>query len=335
MLDALRPELWDVMGVEAAAFHESFGDMSAILCALQLESVRSKVLAETNNRLNGSSRLSRIAEQVGKARGKIYPQSADPDCLRNAVNSFFYRNPDTLPPDAPAYALSSAPHSFSRIFTAAFYEALAGMLLTHAKNKNEPTEDELREVSRDMGRLLVEAVAEAPIVPDYFSQVAAHMIELNADKSIFDSKYRDALKSAFVRRGILSIGSATFITGSHVALSARRGIASVEPVDVQRKGPSEVPKILLLTPDYGLAGLEAIVVSAPGQTKRMPVSPAGLAMGALQPRAKETEARSFVDDLFRRGRIDFENSGENDARVIHPFSNKSHKLKKTETKLGS
>jgi len=40
VVDAHRPELWDAPYVEAAAFHESFGDMSAILAALQLPTVR-------------------------------------------------------------------------------------------------------------------------------------------------------------------------------------------------------------------------------------------------------------------------------------------------------
>src|SRR3954471_14302620 len=47
ILDALRPELFDAQTIEAAAFHESFGDMSAILTALQVESFRQRVLSDT------------------------------------------------------------------------------------------------------------------------------------------------------------------------------------------------------------------------------------------------------------------------------------------------
>src|SRR5262249_32193521 len=36
VLDALRPQLFNAANTESAAFHESFGDMSAILCALQI-----------------------------------------------------------------------------------------------------------------------------------------------------------------------------------------------------------------------------------------------------------------------------------------------------------
>jgi hypothetical protein len=47
--------------------------------------------------------------------------------LRNASNRFFYRKPDLLPPAADASKLSTEEHSFSRIFTGAFLDALARM----------------------------------------------------------------------------------------------------------------------------------------------------------------------------------------------------------------
>jgi hypothetical protein len=87
--------------IEVAAFHESFGDMSALLSALQLPSLREGVLAETGGVLHRASRLSRLAEQLGWAIRQSVPSAVEPDCLRNAVNTFFYRDPDTLPTMAP------------------------------------------------------------------------------------------------------------------------------------------------------------------------------------------------------------------------------------------
>ena len=66
ILDAIRPELFDAASTETAAFHESFGDMSAILSALQVDSLCEEVLRETGGRLNVNSRLSRLAEQLGR-----------------------------------------------------------------------------------------------------------------------------------------------------------------------------------------------------------------------------------------------------------------------------
>src|SRR5437762_2743732 len=176
--EALRRGLWDAMSVEVAAFHESYGDISALLAGLQLPSLRRAVLAETGARIGRSSRLSRLAEQLGWALRQILPGSAEPDCLRNAVNPFFYRAPETLPPSGPSSSLTAEPHSFSRVFTGGWFEALAGMLAVRASS---PTEADLLQVSLDAGRLLVDAIPAAPIVADYGSQVAAHLIESDAE----------------------------------------------------------------------------------------------------------------------------------------------------------
>src|SRR5262249_57703551 len=84
-------------------------------------------LGEPGGPLKRPSRLSRLAEQLGAAIRVGHPDAVDPDCLRNAANSFFYTDPQALPPGAPASHLSSEPHSFSRVFTGGFLDALAGI----------------------------------------------------------------------------------------------------------------------------------------------------------------------------------------------------------------
>ncbi|MGO4833841.1 M36 family metallopeptidase, partial [Rhizobiaceae sp. 2RAB30] len=202
ILDALKPQLFHVASTEAGAFHESFGDMSAILCALQLPSVRAKVLEETEGRINVNSRLSRLAEQLGWGIRQLSPTTVDRDSLRNAANRFFYRPPDLLPPSAPANLLSKEVHSFSRVFTGAFLNALAGMFTA----TGAPHEANLSAVSRDMGQLLVDAVHAATVAPGYFAQVAAAMVQ--ADRARFGGTYRSSLTRSFMERGILSVDSA-------------------------------------------------------------------------------------------------------------------------------
>lgn len=75
VLDALKPSLWGLATTEAAAFHESFGDQSAILTALQLPSVRQAVLEETGGRMARNSSVSRVAEQLGFAIRQRSPTS--------------------------------------------------------------------------------------------------------------------------------------------------------------------------------------------------------------------------------------------------------------------
>ena len=154
ILDAIKPQLWGAASHEAAAFHESFGDMSAILSALQVPSLRHEVLAETGGNLCRNSRLSRLAEQLGSAIRARSPDAVDPDCLRNAANSFSYQDPMRLPARAPAAQLSSEPHSFSRVFTGAFLEGLAGMASARAAS-GQVTEADLLAAAGDMADILV------------------------------------------------------------------------------------------------------------------------------------------------------------------------------------
>ncbi|MBV9359682.1 MAG: hypothetical protein JO023_29580 [Chloroflexi bacterium] len=285
ILDAIRPQLWDAQSAEPAALHESFGDMSAILSALQLQSFREAVLAEVDGRLERSSRLSRLAEQLGAAIRRVAPDAAEPDCLRNAVNSFFYQDPVTLPPSAPASALASEPHSFSRVFTGAFFEALAAMLVV----LGDPSQDRLHQVSVDLGRLLVDAALAAPVVPDYYAQVAAHLVE--ADTARFAGRYGSVIKGAFVHHGILSLDAAT-------------QPASVPGGALDSAGgpPPALPVVALAGAPFGL-GARTLLVTSPGEAKRLDATSAALDAGPSTPPAHELATRAFVEDLFQRGQV--------------------------------
>jgi hypothetical protein len=223
ILDSLKPQLFDAASIEVAAFHESFGDMSAILSALQLPSLREGVLAETGGVLHRASRLSRLAEQLGWAIRQSVPSAVEADCLRNAVNTFFYRDPDTLPTMAPATALSSEPHSFSRVFTGAFFEGLAGML------------------------------------------------------AMKDTKNEAAL----------------------------------------------LPKLQLSVAEYGL-GVPSIVVFAAAEPKRLEAAGAALAVGPASAPAQDQAAKSFFEDLLRRGRLKVAKAGKPAAEVVRPSAPLTH-----------
>jgi len=323
ILDAVRPELFDAGSIEAAAFHESFGDMSAILVALQLPTLRSGVLVETGGDLSRNSRLSRLAEQLGWAIRQFAPDAVDPDCLRNASNSFFYTNPEALPSDAPAASLSSEPHSFSRVFTGAFLEALAGGFRVVSPQQ---TELDLQAVSVDFGRLLIGAALVAPVVPEYMSQVAAAMIAVDAGSpGASAGKYADVLKSAFVRRGILSAQSATGITPSNAAsmLAAPRPFAAAAAAGAARV----LPQIAISAAEYGL-GDKPLLVRAAAEPRRFAVGAASFGVGPTTPSNSEHAARAFVEDLMQRGSIDTQAVAMMGfARpVVHPHTLKTHKL---------
>jgi hypothetical protein len=287
LLDAIRPQLWNAASIEVASFHESFGDISAMLSALELESVRDMVLADTGGKLARASRVSRLAEQLGWAVRQSHPDAVDADCLRNAVNSFFYRQPESLPPMAPASVLSSEPHSFSRVFTAAWLESLAGML-----DRRGATPATLAAVAVDAGRLLVEAIRGARIASSYFAQVAAGLIA--ADAGLFDGAYGEGLRRAFVGRGILSMSSAedTRDAARVRAAAPSRRATTLRTISVPIDGRA-----------YGLR-LRRLLVEAPVGPARWSAASAALDLGPLAAATPERASRAFVEDLLRRGRVD-------------------------------
>src|SRR5258708_3941297 len=83
ILDSLKPQLFDAASIEVAAFHESFGDMSAILSALQLPSLR-----EGGDRrcaaprfatvtVGGTARLGHQAIGSFRGRGRLLAQCSE------------------------------------------------------------------------------------------------------------------------------------------------------------------------------------------------------------------------------------------------------------------
>ena len=289
ILDALKPELWDAAGFEPAAFHEAFGDISAILSAIQLPSLRTAILNETGGHPGRSSRLSRLAEQLGSALRVSAPDAVDADCLRNAVNSFSYGNPASLPSQAPATQLSSEPHSFSRPFTGAIFEILAALTVHRAKGAH-PGENDLLLAGDDVAHIIVAGIANAPVTSNWYAQAAAAMVQ--ASTSV-DPTYPAILKGVFVRRAILSLHSAAQL---HQFAAAAAGFAAATAAT----GISSPAEMALPADHYGLDA--PVLVNAPSGP------PPFTAMGMvsheqLEPPSAAEAARTFVDDLFRRGRV--------------------------------
>ncbi|MFI9568054.1 hypothetical protein [Streptomyces rishiriensis] len=291
VLDALRPQLFDVVSAEAAALHEAFGDISALLSSLRLESLRTGVLAETQGDLELSSRVSRMAEQLGWAIRQRHPEKVDPDCLRNMANSFFYRDPVLLDSDGPAIMLTSEPHSFSRVFSGAFLKIVAGIF------RQQDLQDQagLAFSAEMAGQLLVDAVVAAPVVSAYYAQVAGHMIA--ADQRRNGGRYGPSLRSAFIRHGILSLEAVSSLTETEMTRRAA-AIAEVAP------GGDDAQGLTAVTVQGAMYGVnEPLTLSAPAQERRFGIAGSDPAGGSVRPADPERVATSFLADLFRRGRV--------------------------------
>jgi hypothetical protein len=295
ILDSIKPQLWGVAGHEPAAFHEAFADISAILSALQLPSLRTAILRDTQGRLYRSSRLSRLAEQLGTAIRLQYPDAVDPDCLRNAVNSFVYQDPITLPQSAPASQLSSEMHNFSRVFSGAIFEIMGGMLAAKASTPAAPTAAELLAISEEVADIMIEVIKQAPVVPNWFAQAAAAMVNASSAKNI---AYPPIFKAGFVRRSILSMESASNIQAFQIAVAA----------DPSREAAARLNEPLadfvISASEYGID--QPLVVQAASHARQFVAKAAATQTnGSLEPSSSSTSARAFVDDLFSRGRVHY------------------------------
>jgi hypothetical protein len=337
ILDAVKPELFDAASIEGAAFHEAFGDMSSMLSALQLPSMRQFVLEQTGGQLNANSRLSQLARQLGWAIRQLAPTAVDSDCLRNACNRFFYQDPMGLPPSAPANQLSSEAHSFSRVFSGAFLDVLARMFQT-ALGNSPPDEGKLEAVSVDAGRLLIEGVRLASVGPAFYGQVAAGMLQ--ADQTLNGGRYRVALSSSFVQRGILAPAAAVALTkdlkthggqgfGVRAAAATNRHVQFDGDNEGYKKTAQNAPALPVspLTTRFGVT----LHVHVPAEPARFGVAPAAVTGGAEKTYSAMEEARSFVEDLIQLDRISHENaSGVIPAELTAPdgkrASHRTHRL---------
>jgi hypothetical protein len=310
ILDAARPELFDAQFPETSAFHESFGDMSAILSALQLESIRTGLLSDTNSQIDRASRVSRLAEQLGDAIRLQAPDAVDPDCLRNAANSFVYEDPQTLPSNAPASTISSEPHSFSRVFTGAFLNALAGMLLARVA---APAADDLLAASADMATILIRGVLAAPVLPDYYSQVALQII--NASQGVNGGVYTPIFRGAFVNREIITVDAAVAaLPPQHSAMGMAAGTTTASSVTSSAHAGER----------FGLRG-KRVVIDVHHSFRPFAAAPAVIT-GTATPPVHEEAATAFVGDLFRRGRVDVESHQDSADRTVYPRVARTHYL---------
>jgi hypothetical protein len=329
ILDALQPSLFEGASHEAPALHEAFGDMSAMLSALQLPQVRKAVLKETEGWTDHTSRLSRLAEQLGWAIRHGRPDGVDPDCLRNACNSFFYQDPMGLPPGEVASNLSSEPHSFSRVFSAAFLSLLTGMfLITESKQHGDP-DMTLEQVSHDAGKLLVEAARHTPVCVPYYSQFAAHMVA--ADRALFGGNYARALGYGFVSHGILSLSDITSSPSPAVAAAAvgggpDSGDGASGGGDGAAAATAGLGRIALSGEAYGLAG--NLLVHASDQPLRFNVRSAAPDFGAASVPTHEDAAAGYVEDLFRRGQVAVDPEVSTGREVIGRRAHPTHEVRR-------
>ena len=201
-LDILRPDLWSAQSYEAWAFHESFGDMIAILNIMQYDMILNRALQQTNGSMSTSNIISRLAEELGKA---IYDISGDKSyalSLRDAVNDFTYLPPSMLNDDEPNSKISREPHSYSRVWTGTWYECMIGFYKQNLASGM--SQIVALKMARDTAAKLILHACQYADTINFFNSTAQQM--LHYDQVQNNSKYSKVMNDVFARRNILKPG---------------------------------------------------------------------------------------------------------------------------------
>lgn len=205
VLDGLRDLHNESFGLGPTAFHESFGDMTAILVALHDDSLIRRLLDWTKGNLRISNFVTEVAEHLADSahdsqsaliRGQtIY--------LRNAINNFRNQPFDTLSytPIDPEIELGRQGHNYSRLFTGAFYDILVG-IYEFIQQDNTPPHIAIYSARNVVAFLLVAAVESGPVGEFDFSDMAKAFIA--ADQVLYDGRHETILTDVFDKRAILS-----------------------------------------------------------------------------------------------------------------------------------
>jgi hypothetical protein len=211
LLDAVRPELWMSPFPETAAFHEAFGDCTALLVGL-FDAPSRQALVE-GGQLRAANFLEALAEDVADGV-RIEHGANDPQSVpRHALNTLQWDLSVNLPPFGLPAALTAEAHSFGRVFTGCFYDTVCNIFAAG------PNQDEqgLLTAAQTAGRLLIAGARAAPEVLRFFQAVGRAMIM--ADEAASGGAHRLAIRDAFGAHNV-AIGSTVMLAPTAALLGA-------------------------------------------------------------------------------------------------------------------
>ncbi len=259
VLDCYQPGFWSTPDLETASFHEAFADCSALLVTLTDAAVRRALLAEAEGSWDKSNQVSRLAEALGRAIYDNYGAGAvsDPTRLRDARNNFRYAVPESLPPGGGDSALAPEPHSFSRVFTGAFYDALVWVLARALKETPGP--EAIERARQLLGRALARAIETLP--PGHARYVDIASLMRSSDQSEEGGVATPGIEAGFLRHGITlgpAAGAGPRVRGRRAGAGKRGATGAVSKLSPLRALDPERPG--------GLAAMRAALHLPPGAT---------------------------------------------------------------------
>jgi hypothetical protein len=205
VLDGIRDLYNESFGLGPSAFHESFGDMTAMLIALHDDSLLRRMLEYTGGDLRLENFVTQMAEYVTQLLQdqQIETLHSHGIYLRNAINDLRYQSFDSLHyyPPQPETTLGLQAHNYSRLFTGAFYDILVGIF--ELLNDDMPAHIALHRARDIAGSLLTLALELGPVGEFDFFDMACALIA--ADTMRYDSRFSRIISRSFAEER--SIGS--------------------------------------------------------------------------------------------------------------------------------
>lgn len=198
-LDILRPDLWNTQASEVWAFHEFFGDATAILAMLNYDELIDHAISETNGNLLQSNILTRLAAEMGEGLYHLTNGQGGmlPNCLRDISIKHQYKTPESLPNNGPDNVIINESHSFSRILSNAFYESIIRIAQKHTEM---PLKDALKHARDVMAEYLISASKSAPHCVRFFDAFCRQILHIDKSNG---SKYQSILVGIFSDRNII------------------------------------------------------------------------------------------------------------------------------------
>ena len=202
LLDTLRPDLWNVVSDEVWAYHESFGDMVAILNNLQYPALIDAALAENGGDLTKSNKVTKLAVDMGIGLYNVTGGTNGElsNCLRDAIVRFNYVAPSSLPKNGRDDQLINESHSFSRVFTSMFYNLLIQIANVY-KSEGQTPKNAIIKARDVMTSYLLTASIRAAINPKFFKSVCQEL--LLADKAA-GGKFQTIMNNTFLSWKLIS-----------------------------------------------------------------------------------------------------------------------------------
>lgn len=201
ILDAIRPNYFSAWSPDPGAFHESFGDVLAMLVSLKDERVLEKVVEQTGGDMSRPNLAAALGEQLGRTINHTAGKNVTGgDYTRNAINKFVWQDPNSLPESGPPDQLTPEVHNFSRLWTGAYYEVFQG-IVQQKLTQGISAKDSIASATDESLKMLARMMKTAPEGDFTYKDMATALIR--SENSGNAGRYTPLIEKVFKSRKIL------------------------------------------------------------------------------------------------------------------------------------